>query len=183
MIWVILSVLLRNTREPLLENIKKADPVWKTGNSLKPKLIFGIVPGGNAPLPPPVKKNFILFSKSTRYVEDMIFFAARKRQRTIPAFSCGLWWCTLCIFFCCTDTKNRIFVIQAGYRLVIPGPLCCASRVKWMMEWLLIRLSSPWQKTVRTYCSRTPQKIRNLFFSFVSSILTKFLVCYNKIRS
>ena len=46
---------------------------------------------------------------------------------------------------------------------LIPGPLCRLPSSKWMMELLLIRQISPWQKTVRTYCCRTPQKIRNCF--------------------
>lgn len=182
MIWVILSVLLRNTREPLLENIKKADPVWKTGNSLKPKLIFGIVPGGMH-LYPRREKELYSFFKKHQICRRYDFFRRKKTTENYSRIFMRAMVMHFMHLLLLYRHENRIFVIQAGYRLVIPGPLCCASRVKWMMEWLLIRLSSPWQKTVRTYCSRTPQKIRNLFFSFVSSILTKFLVCYNKIRS
>lgn len=41
----------------------------------------------------------------------------------------------------------------------------------------------PMAETVRTYCSRAPQKIRNMFFSFVSSILTNKFWDYNLICS
>lgn len=81
---------------------------------MKPKLIFGIVPGGNAPLPPPVKKNFILFSKSTRYVEDMIFSPQENDRELFPHFHAGYGDALYASSFA-VQTRKIVFSL---YRLV-----------------------------------------------------------------
>ena len=120
---------------------------------------------------PPVNKGqisppFLLTFQICR--RDVIFVV----RRTTKKHSCiltGYVDALYALSFAVQTRKKPLFVLISLHMpffpewSLIPGPLCKRFSSKWMMELLLIRQISPWQKTVRTYCCRTPQKIRNCF--------------------